>query len=274
MSTGHDPRSVVASLSAVALATAMALSAKAQDAKPAADGGVEHWRDVARSYAISREDQPGGPPLRLREEPVLRWNNPVRKALDGAVFVWTDRGRPEVVASLYRYGTEGVFKEDHEFTSVSSSPVVAARGGSVAWAPATAGVTIKPIPGAPKPAATPAESLRQMRALARDFRASFDNPPDRSEIRLLTQPVYRYEVPPGRTDVRDGGLFAFVHTTDPEVLLLIEAREPREGEPAQWHYSLARMSMVNMRVQLKGGERLESWWKISYKRRRRCVPRF
>ena len=41
-------------------------------------------------------------------------------------------------------------------------------------------------------------------------------------------------------------MFAFVQTTDPEVLLVIESR-PSGGELA-WHYGLARMSMVNLRT--------------------------
>ncbi len=269
MPIDHRSRPLLSSLSAVAFVLALALSASAQEDKGKAEEGVEHWKKAAASYAISTGDNPDGPKLTLREEPVLRWNNPVRNAVDGAVFVWTDRGRPEVVASIYRYGGEGAYKEDHEFMSVSSSPLVATQGKLVAWSPATGGATAKPIPGATKPAATPSERLRQMRMLARDFRAYFDNPPDRSEIRLLTQPVYRYEIPPGRTDVIDGGLFAFVHTTDPEVLLLIEARAPEKGGPPEWHYALARMSLVNLRVRLKDNEVWSAEWDSDVKNPRK-----
>jgi hypothetical protein len=269
MAIDLDSRPWLPSLSAVTLVSVLVLCARGQDAKRAADEGVEHWKKAAASYAISSGDNPDGPKLTLREEPVLRWNNPVRNAVDGAVFVWTDRGRPEVVASIYRYGGEGSFKEDHEFMSVSSSPLVATQDKLVAWSPTTGGATAKPIPAAPKPAATPSERLRQMRTLARDFRAYFDNPPDRSEIRLLTQPIYRYEIPPGRTDVIDGGLFAFVHTTDPEVLLLIEARAPEKGGPPQWHYALARMSLVNLRVRLKESEVWSAEWDSDVKNPRK-----
>ena len=244
----------------LALAPGLILAARGQDAKPAAEEGLDHWKKAAASYAISPAMGPDRPPLTLRKEPVLRWSNPVRKALDGAVFVWTDRGRPEVVASFYNYGGEGDVKEDHEFMSMSRSPLVALHGGAIPWSPTTGGATVKPIPGAPSPAATAPERLRQMRSLAHDFRAFFDNPPDRSEIRLLTQPIYRYEVPEGRADVVDGGLFAFVHTTDPEVLLLVEAREPDGGGPPRWHYSVARMSLVNMRVVHKDTEVWYAKW--------------
>ena len=67
-----------------------------------------------------------------------------------------------------------------------------------------------------------------MRALAQEFtgrqtnRAGVD-----SEMRLLAQPIYRYENTKG--DLIDGGLFVFVQGTDPEMFLLIEARTVADG---------------------------------------------
>jgi hypothetical protein len=56
------------------------------------------------------------------------------------------------------------------------------------------------------------------------------------ELRLLTTPVYRYASE--KQAVTDGALFAFARGTDPEVFLLIEARQ---GDDAvQWQYALAR----------------------------------
>ena len=50
-------------------------------------------------------------------------------------------------------------------------------------------------------------------------------------MRLLAQPIYRYENTKG--DLIDGGLFVFVLGTDPEAFLLIEARRPQSGAP-EW----------------------------------------
>ncbi len=77
------------------------------------------------------------------------------------------------------------------------------------------------VSGAAAPATTPAERLRQMRDLAREFHIVMETESGRSDLRLLTQPVYRYEAK------TDGALFAFVLTTDPEAWLLIEERERR-----------------------------------------------
>jgi hypothetical protein len=63
-------------------------------------------------------------------------------------------------------------------------------------------------------------------------------------LRLLPQPVYRYEG--DHPDVLDAALFALVEATDPEALLLIEAR--REGGGTIWNYALARLNSIQLTV--------------------------
>ena len=90
-----------------------------------------------------------------------------------------------------------------------------------------------------------------MRALTRDFSASTSNGNQRRlELRLLSQPLYRYE----STDplVLDGGLFAFVTSTDPEALLLIEARKPAAADGPVWDYSICRFTDLGLVVRHKG----------------------
>jgi hypothetical protein len=97
-----------------------------------------------------------------------------------------------------------------------------------------------------------------MRDLAREFKASFNLPSNKTELRQLTQPLYRYESK--RPELLDGALFAFVQSTDPEVLLLLEASRASETEPATWRYALARMSMVNLRAERQGQEIWSVGW--------------
>jgi hypothetical protein len=59
-----------------------------------------------------------------------------------------------------------------------------------------------------------------------------------TDLRLLPQPVYRYAAP--KQGVHSGGLFAFVEGTDPDIFLLIEARE-KDAAGATWQYAAARM---------------------------------
>ena len=94
-----------------------------------------------------------------------------------------------------------------------------------------------------------------MRALAREFSADTrDAEEHRWELRLLSQPLYRYE----STDpeVLDGALFAFVTSagTDPEAILVIEARRPRGGGMPVWYRAVARFTDLNLSVRYKGTE--------------------
>jgi hypothetical protein len=69
------------------------------------------------------------------------------------------------------------------------------------------------------------------------------------DMRLLAQPIYRYENTKG--DLIDGGLFAFVLGTDPDVFLLIEARRPPAGAP-EWCFGATRMHRINLRLNHRG----------------------
>jgi hypothetical protein len=90
-----------------------------------------------------------------------------------------------------------------------------------------------------------------MRSLAREFTAhSVDFQKERWELRLLTQPLYRYEKPSGETV--DGSLFAFVTSagTDPEIVLVLEARTVNDD--TAWHYRALRFSDSNLYVRHNG----------------------
>lgn len=211
------------------------------------DSSARHLQEMKRhavQYEITLSTEPPRR-LQLREEPVLRWTNPLRITNDGAVFLWLADGRPEAIASFYQFQRDGMQAEDHEFQSLATTGLIASRDGKDVWVPKEPGIRLKLLPDAPPVASSPAERSRQMRALAREFRAYLDRPNNKSELRLLSQPLFRYDA--SRPELVDGALFAFVLATDPEVLLLFEAR-PHLGKPA-WHYAIARMSMMELRVE-------------------------
>ena len=91
-----------------------------------------------------------------------------------------------------------------------------------------------------------------MRALAHEFSArTRDHTGRQWELRLLPQPLYRYEsTDPG---VPDGAVFAFVTSagTDPEVILVVEARKPAGGGEPAWHYAAARFTDLDLWVSHK-----------------------
>jgi hypothetical protein len=206
-------------------------------------------KDSAKIYEFTRE----GGPIQLRDDPVFRLGDQGGGVKDGAIFLWNDPlGRPEAAAQVFFLRLDngsGIWL--HEFTSLSTRPFVAVERGTARWAPNEPGVSFKPIPGAPKPAVSALARLRQMRALANEFKAQDmfgDNRTTYEPLRLLTTPVARY----GKAGAvpEDGTLFAFVEGTDPEVFLFIEERKGPDGP--QWQFACAPMSCWALKVQHKG----------------------
>ena len=231
----------------VCLGMARHSPAAAQDAPDVEDAEaasraqrLDELKRAAAEYELSL-DSDREHPLEFRPEPILRWSNPIRKTGDGAVFLWTRRGRPQAAVCIYTYGPSGI---DHEFQSLADGPLEARRDGDVVWTPREAGLDWKPLPAAPAPAPSPAVRLSQMRTLARAFAASIVQGDEGSALRLMTQPVSRYGAT--GTAVLDGAVFAFVQGTDPEVLLLLEAVD--DGKQPRWQYAAARMSSAPLEV--------------------------
>jgi hypothetical protein len=190
-------------------------------------------------------------PLDAPKESVLRWTNPAAGRVYGHTYVWLHEGRPAVVGCLFRnYEPWNTFNA--ELTALAGTRLVAKRDDKVMWRPAD-GWKWTPVAGAPAPAASPAQRLAQMRALAGEFTAEVldtrNNPKgDEQTPRLLPRPLYRYDA--AKTKTLDGGLFAFVLGTDPELMLLIECDTAAE-RPA-WRFGVGRMNRDAVRLKRKG----------------------
>jgi hypothetical protein len=119
------------------------------------------------------------------------------------------------------------------------------------WSPKSAGVKFAPVPGADPPAEDARRRLTQMRALARQFSLTMvDLQEDKSELRLMTQPLMRYQ--PTAGPVVDGAIFAFAVATDPEALLILEARQ--HAGSLRWEYAFARFHFVTLSAEHSGKE--------------------
>jgi hypothetical protein len=229
-------------------------------ADQAAKARRESLRDLyladAESYSIYL-DAGRKQKAELRREPAYIWTNPTRNAgQDGHVFVWTYRGRAEVVGTIFSSPALGPRDVVHELHSLSNSVLVVDRtGDGPGWTPLRPGVDLKPIPDAPAPAKSAPLRLAQMRALVREFSASAEDARgQRWELRVLARPLYRYESTD--PDVLDGAVFALVSDagTDPELMIVVEARK-KPSEPstsATWQFGVARFSDMALSVKLKG----------------------
>jgi hypothetical protein len=205
----------------------------------------------ASEYTMAVESAPKEA-LELKKEPVFEWSNPVRSGVQqGVVFLWLRDGRPAALCSVFSE-PEGRLrgrKVMHEFHALDTEKLIVNRpkGALNEWKP-EAGLPRKELGDAPAPAATAAARLLQMRRLAQEFTGdSVDDKGKHWDLRLLPAPLYRY--PEAKAGVIDGALFTLVSTagTDPEVLLLLEARET-DGK-LRWEYACGRFSDRSLYVQ-------------------------
>ncbi|OWK45258.1 hypothetical protein FRUB_01589 [Fimbriiglobus ruber] len=176
-------------------------------------------------------------PFKFREDAVLRFSNPVTGCKDGAVYLWVDGGRPRALLKVYTYDNEHF---SHELQSLAEGAIVAERDGKSSWNPTNPGVAFRELVDAPGVAQSAAERLRQMKAMAGKFSATYvDGPPGTTplDLRLLIQPVFRFETGHDQRGP-DGAMFAFASGTNPMAILMLEARQV--GESWKWHYAFAR----------------------------------
>jgi hypothetical protein len=212
----------------------------------------KQWGQTYRGIAESIIMRRGETVLELAPQPLHFYTNPVRmNDQHGAIFLWTELGRPVVIGSIWsamNRQNPSVRFVSHEWHSLSEdSHVTATRGGKLLWEAAEPGVTWTKLEGMPPPANSRPLRLVQMRSLARGYGVQIDVQGE-SDLRLMDQPLFRYAGPAG--GALDGAIFTFVMATDPELLILLEAREV--GGPAAWQIAFARFGNKAMTVQKDG----------------------
>ena len=211
-----------------------------------------HLED-AHSYQIFR-DEKHSQQLELAAKPVFNWTNVVGEHTQfGHLFVWTYAGRPEVIGTIFstRASQPGKRILIHEFHTLSTARLfpVTPESSRYQWNPER-GITLVTCDEAPRVADSASQRLTQIRNIARSFAAESRTRDGQTwELRLLPTPLLRYEAP--QAQILDGALFAMVSSagTDPEVLLLIEARHPADDEKSwQWHAAAVRFSDKDLAV--------------------------
>lgn len=203
---------------------------------------------TAESYHLRSGEDPERTLKRLAE-PVLRWSNPLGgRQAHGEIFLWTDGGLPAAILSLNEFTNKaGQKREEHEWCSLAAGSIAAE--GPYRWAPAAGVLSPKPAEGAEAPEETAARRLRQMHRLAQDFAGEKTTRDGVTRsLRLLSKPIYRYSS--GEGEVLDGAIFALVEHTDPEALVVLEAR--RNGSAYAWHYAFARMQSLGLSASYRG----------------------
>jgi len=210
---------------------------------------TKSYQRIAESITMRR----GETTLAMLPQPLQFYTNPVRmNDQHGAIFLWTEGGRPVVIGSIWSATNRqnpDMRIVTHEWHSLSVDPEVTTTRDEVRrWRSGEPGIAWMKVENAPPPAASRPQRLVQMRSIARRFAATIEVQ-EESDLRLMDQPLYRY--PEQVEDATDGALFALAMATDPELLVLMEARE-EAGQPA-WHVGFARFG--NKAMTVKEGER-------------------
>lgn len=200
-------------------------------------------------------------PLAFGKKSIMAWTGKEGGTVSGDVFIWTKKGRPEVIGCIGSLPTNTPARRSlfHEFHSLSEgqklTPIKLELSQRL-WSPKQ-----KPKPEPLTDLAAPKESrtrrLVQMRKLAREFKPRMKESAQKNAIdnlRLLPQPLHRFDkdIAAQHPTVIDGAIFCYVWTrgTDPELLVMVEARKTDAG-PA-WFYTPLRFTNREVWLEHKG----------------------
>jgi hypothetical protein len=191
-------------------------------------------------------------PLELLPEPILRYSDAPHGLEDATVWIWRRGERPAALLKLESYPMhESGAIWSFCWTSVWNSSVVAPFSGGKSWSAKSAEISQHWLPKATSPAKTPELRLRQLRETTRRFTAyRLYGEFGRTELRLLSRPVYRYQ---SETDgIVDGAVFYFTKDLNPHIVLSIEAID--SGQERRWRYAAVRHSDAKCHLLLDGQE--------------------
>ena len=216
------------------------------------------WLKVCETYAKGYEISPAdgqGKKLRMLPKPVFQHSQATRGSIDiGAVWLWVDEdGRPGTIGTVFVYPIIGTPYHNmiHEFHALAEERLtVTWRKKKLKEADKT-GLQYKQLPDAPQPADSATGRRRQLRELSRRFQAHSIRHGGRWELRLVSKPLYQYELKNDATSL-GGALFGLCQGTDLEVILAIEARQADGG--FRWHYACAPFSDLTLHVRLDDHE--------------------
>ena len=205
----------------------------------------EHVSELKVSSTRTREAL-----IELLPNPLLTYGDAARNNAAGTLWAWGKSGRPVAFLELYRnIGQDQPWVHALTLTSPELIQLDAPTGQR--WTPQKSHFVLKDVPDSPEVGSQPAVRLRQMKDISRRIEAHQFWEPNNSrfEMRLLVQPVHRYQDESAK--LIDGAVFVLAHGTNPEVLVQIEAHA---AEPARWKYSLVRLGSAEMHVLLDGKE--------------------
>ena len=229
------------------------LSAVGQEPKPTKIDSHAVARKTAMDIKATRLVDGESVALEVGRDPLLSYQTVIRGWSKGSAWVWGNRGRPQAMLSLVTL--EGSRTRYYEFLSFSTNKLIFKIPGGPTWIPEPTWKAAS-IPKTKRPANARRLRLIQMRDIARRFSAFqrdyFEDPQKgvRHEMRLLTQPIYRYRSESNES--LDGAFFAFTRNGDLELLLVLEAEKSDSNQSAPWVYSAYPVTIHELNLLLDG----------------------
>lgn len=208
---------------------------------------------VKQAGEIELIPKAGQKKLGLREKPLQTFSTDGNTF--GSVFLWkAENGRPAAIGTIGALpinGTDFGFTELHWLLDEPLTSVVIGKAFPKQWSATGEELTPGPVPSSVEPAASAPARLTQMRGIARNFTANMTHNSKQNELRLLPQPLYRYDDP---STENDGAIFAYVWTvgTDPELLIHIQTRK-QDGQ-LKWFYQPIRFTWRKLELEYEGAE--------------------
>lgn len=175
-----------------------------------------------------------GEALLLNDSPLMKYSRDGGKRL-GSVFLWTNsQRRPAAIGTIGSIPANGeyLFTELHWLLAQPLQEIELSQTSPKIWS-FDGKQPDSVVPMAPEPAPQEQFRLIQMRNIVRQFKAKMTEGDQSHELRLLPQPLYRYQA---STQEQDGAIFALVWTdgTDPELLLHIYTSGSKEQPVWNW----------------------------------------
>lgn len=200
---------------------------------------LEFMRKTVADMEITSTNSSDTRELKMKPQPILRYNDPTRSIADSALWRIGTKGRPIAIVTTEVYGpTNNRFQINHEFLSLDR-PRFRLTCGQFLWAPPTE-TTLKfmPLETDLRPADKPQLRLIQMKRLSEKFTLREFHQNNEIQLRTLPNPIDRYE--PSDNPQSDGAIFAGVWGVNPEILLFIET----DGQA--WSFAFARMGAAKL----------------------------
>jgi hypothetical protein len=187
-------------------------------------------------------------------KPLLHYYDQPRKILDGTLWCFGEQGRPAAFCKIEKIAVAGRNRWLYCFASLSTSPIEAEWAEGKTFSAKDPGVRFLDLPGAPLPAEGKEGRSRQVKDLVRRISVSLADPDlmFQENLRLLTQPLYRYE--DAKAGILEGAIFGFsTNGTCPDLIVLVEAQKMKDAA-AIWKIAAARMTNCELRLRDKDCE--------------------